>query len=160
MDKNTVLLRDVIIKHHPEFIQQQELSNFCMKYSEMFNIEKLIEHTLSAVGGYEFVDAAGFDFDDFSDSKTVTINRKTLKGEIGSVENKIGALRITAYNPVKDSVDYFFVPANKLDEVRIPCYGKNKHKQRIVFQYNRIYDHYNQFEKYRVHSFTQLAKLT
>ena len=46
MDKNTVLLRDVIIKHHPEFIQQQELSNFCMKYSEMFNIEKLIEHTL------------------------------------------------------------------------------------------------------------------
>ena len=157
MDKNKALMQEVIVKHHPEFKNRPELSSYGLEYSEMFNIERLIEETLAAVGKYHFVDGDGYDFTDYSDSKTVTINKNTLKAEISSVENKIGALRITAFNPVSNSVDYFFVPADDLDDVRLPCYGKHHHKKRVVFQYNEQKDHYNQFEKYRLPSFVRMA---
>jgi len=157
MSKNLVLMRDVICIYHPEFRISKDLRAYGMKHPEIFNVERLIEESLAAVGPYEFVDREGYDFTDLSDSKTTTINANTGVGTIGSVETKIGALRITAYNPFKESADYFYVSKRDLKYVKSPCYGNNDHKERIVFTYSKKGDTYNMFEDYRVKSFQELA---
>ena len=157
MSKNLVLMRDVICIYHPEFRISKDLRAYGMKHPEIFNVERLIEESLAAVGPYELVDREGYDFTDLSDSKTTTINANTRIGTISSVETKIGALRITAYNPFKESTDYFYVSKRDLKYVKSPCYGNNDHKERIVFTYSKKGDTYNMFEDYRVKSFQELA---
>ena len=117
MDKNKILMRDVICIYHPEFIAST----------------------------------------DFSDSKTTPINANTRIGTISSVETKIGALRITAYNPFKESADYFYVSKRDMKYVKSPCYGNNDHKERILFSYSKKGDAYGMFEEYRVKTFGDLA---
>jgi hypothetical protein len=124
---------------------------------DRFNIERLIEETLAAVGPYQFVDEEGYDFTDLSDSKTTTINANTRVGTVSSVETKIGALRITAYNPFKDAADFFYVSRHDLKYVKSPCYGVNYHKERILFTYSSKGDTYGMFEDYRVGTFRELA---
>jgi hypothetical protein len=150
-------MRDVICIYHPEFRVSKDLRAYGMKHPEIFNVERLIEESLAAVGPYELVDREGYDFTDLSDSKTTTINANTRIGTISSVETKIGALRITAYNPFKESTDYFYVSKRDLKYVKSPCYGNNDHKERIVFTYSKKGDTYNMFEDYRVKSFQELA---
>jgi hypothetical protein len=158
MNKNQVLMRDVICLYHPEFVKSADLRRYGLKHSEIFNIERLVEESLAAIGPYDFVDSEGYDFSDFSDSKTTTVNISTGKGTIGSIETKIGALRITAFNPIKEATDFFFVPASHVPIVKTACYGVNSHKERIQFAYSKKYqDHYGYFEKYRVANFEELA---
>ena len=158
MSKSLVLMRDVICIYHPEFRVSKDLRAYGMKHSDIFNIERLIEESLAAVGPYEFVDEEGYDFTDLSDSKTTTINANTRTGTIGSVETKIGALRITAYNPFKQSADYFYVSKRNVKYVKSPCYGNSDHKERILFKWSEKGDTYNMFEDYRVKSFEDLAR--
>jgi hypothetical protein len=162
MSKNLVLMRDVICIYHPEFRASKDLRRYGMKHPDIFNVERLIEESLAAVGGYDFVDEAGRDFNDRgnSDSKTTTVipdgNSKTAV--INSVENKIGSLRVTIYNPFKESLDFMYIPRNKVQILKEPCYGKggvNKEKLRI--RWNQAKDYYNSFEDYRVKSFQELA---
>jgi hypothetical protein len=129
-----------------------------MEAPDIFNIERLIEESLAAVGPYKFVDQEGYDFSDLSDSKTTTVNANTRVATISNVETKIGALRITAYNPFKESVDYFYVSKRDMKYVKSPCYGVNDHNERIKFTYSSRSDAYGMFEDYRVKSFTELAK--
>jgi hypothetical protein len=150
-------MRDVICIYHPEFRASRDLRAYGMKHCDIFNIERLIEESLAAVGPYEFVDEEGYDFTDLSDSKTTTVNANTRVAEIGSVETKIGALRITAYNPFKGSADYFYVSKRDMKYVKSPCYGNNNHKERIKFTYSKRGDAYGMFEDYRVKSFEELA---
>ena len=157
MSKELVLMRDIICLYHPAFTKSADLRSYGMSQPHIFNVERLIEESLAAIGPYEFVDEEGYDFTDYSDSKTTSINKNTRAGNIGSVETKIGALRITCYNPHKDTADYFFVPKNKMHKVRQPCYGVNSHKERILFTWNHRHDHYNSFDDYRVGSFKELA---
>ena len=157
MDKNEILMRDVICIYHPEFIASRDLQKYGMKHPNIFNVERLIEESLASLGPYSFVDREGYDFTDFSDSKTTTINANTRRGTISSVETKIGALRITAYNPFKDAVDFFYVSKRDLKYVKSPCYGKNDHKERILFSYSKKGDAYGMFEDYRVKTFEDLA---
>jgi hypothetical protein len=133
-------------------------SNIALKHPEIYNIERLTELALAKLGGYKFVDEEGYDFTDFSDCKTTSTNAKTNKLEIGSIETKIGALRIICYNYVKQDLDYFYVPSDKVQQVKSPCYGNNSHKQRIQASYNVAGDHYNKFEQYRVADFVTLAQ--
>ena len=56
MSKNLVLMRDVICIYHPEFRISKDLRAYGMKHPEIFNVERLIEESLAAVGPYEFVD--------------------------------------------------------------------------------------------------------
>jgi hypothetical protein len=158
MSKSLVLMRDVICIYHPEFRASRDLRAYGMKHSSIFNIERLVEESLAAVGPYEFVDQEGYDFTDLSDSKTTTINANTRVGTISSVETKIGALRITAYNPFKESADYFYVSKRDMKYVKSPCYGNNDHKERILFKYSTKGDAYGMFEDYRVKSFEELAR--
>lgn len=157
MSKHLTLMRDVICIHHPEFAASQDLRRYGLKHPDIFNIERLIEESLAAVGPYRFVDEEGYDFSDYSDSKTTTININTRVGTISSVETKIGALRITAYNPFKQQPDYFFVSKRDMKYVKSPCYGNNSHKERILFTYSTKGDAYGIFEDYRVKSFEELA---
>jgi hypothetical protein len=149
-------MRDVICIYHPEFRANATLRKYGMKHPDIFDIAKLVEQSLSAVGPYAFVDEEGYDFSDYSDSKTVSINARSRKAEINSVETKIGALRITAYNPFKDSVDYFYVPKSRMTYVKMPCYGTNSHKERIVFSYCKGSD-YGYMEEFRQQDFVGLA---
>ena len=157
MSKSLVLMRDVICVYHPSFNSSPDLQKFGLEMPERFNIERLIEETLAAVGPYRYVDEEGYDFTDYSDSKTTTINANTRVGTIGSVETKIGALRITAYNPFKDAADFFYVSKRDLKYVKSPCYGVNDHKERILFTYTAKGDTYNTFDDYRVKNFRELA---
>ena len=151
-------MRDVICIYHPRFRNSPDIKRFGLECPEHFNIERLIEESLAAVGPYRFVDEDGYDFSDLSDSKTTTINANTRVATISNVETKIGALRITAYNPFKESVDYFYVSKRDLKYVKSPCYGVHDHKERIKFTYSSRGDAYGMFEDYRVKSFTDLAK--
>ena len=158
MSKSLVLMRDVICVYHPSFNSSRDLQKFGLEMPERFNIERLIEETLAALGPYRYVDEEGYDFTDYSDSKTTTINANTRVGTVGSVETKIGALRITAYNPFKESADYFYVSKRDMKYVKSPCYGNNDHKERILFKYSTKSDAYGMFEDYRVKSFEELAQ--
>ena len=150
-------MRDVICMYHPSFKSSPDLQKFGLEMPERFNIEHLIEETLAAIGPYQFVDEEGYDFTDLSDSKTTTINANTRVGTVSSVETKIGALRITAYNPFKDAADFFYVSKRDLQYVKSPCYGVNSHKERILFTYSTKGDTYGMFEDYRVETFGELA---
>ena len=106
MSKNLVFMRDIVCKHHPAFKRSADLRHYGIKHNDIFNIERLIEESLAAVGGYDFVDEEGYDFNDiqYSDSKTVSVvnnggAKQTKVIIISSVENKIGSLRVTIYNP-------------------------------------------------------------
>lgn len=155
MCKRTVFLEKILLVHVPHVLPSKKIA---LKNPEAYNIEHLTEVALAELGGYKFVDEEGYDFTDFSDCKTTSTNSKTNIVTINSIENKIGALRIICYNHNKQDLDYFFVPANKLHLVALPCYGKNSHKQRIRAKYNVAGDHYNQFEQYRVTDFVTLAQ--
>lgn len=157
MSKSLVLMRDVICIYHPEFRVSKDLRAYGMKHSDIFNIGRLIEESMAAVGPYDFVDQVGYDFSDLSDSKTTTINANTRIGTVGSVETKIGALRIVAYNPFKEIADYFYVSKSDVRYVKSPCYGNNDHKERILFKYSTKSDAYGMFEDYRVKTFDDLA---
>lgn len=157
--KNYLFMRDIILRFHPDFEGTSYERNRDLKKAQHFNIPSLIEQSLAAVGGYDFIDAEGYDFSDYSDSKTVSINPTTGRATIGSVENKIGALRVIVYNPIKNGIDYFFVPADEVAYCKGPCYGKTDHKERIRFSYSKVAeDSYGWFEDYRVDSFEELAK--
>ena len=162
LGKNHALLREVISQHHPDFIDSVDLKRFAEQFPDMFDVPKLIEHTLAHVGGYDFVDEGGRDFNDpwNSDSKTATViqDGRSLTAVISSVENKIGSLRITVYNPFAGRVDYFYIPKRWVDRAKERCYGKSSYKEKLRIRYNQRGDHYNWFEDFRVDNFETLAR--
>lgn len=159
MCKGRIFLEQILFQYLPDMFPTKTSQQMALSYPKGYNIEHLVEIAMSKVGGYQFVDAEGYDFDDFSDSKTTTVNTNTKTMTISSVETKIGALRICCYNPHNESIDFFFVPASRLDDVRLSCYGKDCHKQRILARYNEPGNHYNQFEEFRVPDFKTLAMI-
>ena len=158
MSKNLVLMRDVISIYHPEFRASKDLRAYGVKHPDIFNVERLIEESLAAVGPYEFVDESGYDFTDYSDSKTTTVAEYDNIMAIGSVESKIGALRITIYNPHKQALDYMYMPYRAWQRFKECSYGKSEHKERLRVRWNASHDHYNSFEDFRVRSFEDLAQ--
>jgi len=167
MSKHTVFMEQIVCKYHPEFKASKDLQMYGIKHAEIFNIERLIEESLASVGGYDFVDEDGRDFNCAynSDSKTVSVvnNGGTSQSKviiIQSVENKIGSLRVTIYNPFNNSVDFMYIPkkgVQSLMENSGTQGNENKIKQRIRTSWNEQRDDYNKLEQYRVASFKELA---
>lgn len=168
MNKEYALMRDVITQYHPNFIKSKDLRRFGLSRPEMFNVERLVEESLAAVGGYNFVDEYGRDFDDpcNSDSKTVTvccnsIKRSNYAFRISNVDTKIGSLRVTIYNPIKERVDFMYLPKAAVQEFKERDGTKSREsgaKERIRTNWNQQWDHYNKLDYYRVNSFVELAK--
>lgn len=166
--KCTTFLKEIVFKHLLGFVGDQTIQNSQLRIAALYptsiGIENLIEHSLAQVGSYEFVNEKYRDFndEDNSDSKTGSVNVKTKKVEISSIENKIGALRISVFNPFTQSVDYFFIPYDDWkNTLAVNCYGVNKTgKLRLVMQWNEERDSYNKFDPWRLTTFQELAKMT
>ena len=158
MTKHELMMKEIVCKYHPDFMNNKGMKKFAMENSRLFDIERLVELTLAHTGGLEFVDAAGYDYDDMSDSKTTSVNTITNTVEVMGVENKIGALRICIYNPKISRIYYMFIPAADVPSVRRRCFGVNDHKQRLRFKWSGQYtDHYNSFEQYRISDFVTMS---
>ena len=160
MSKQRTFLRDVIIPTLPDLFPTEDSKSYALANPHIYNVEHLVELCLAKVGGYDFVDAEGYDFTDYSDSKTATVNEKTLVATVASVETKIGSLRICVYNPIADRIDFFYMTNREMYNYAVDCYGKQSHKQRLLMRWNAGRDDYNQFERFRVASFEELANET
>ena len=168
MSKSLVLMRDVITIYHPEFRKSRDLRSYGMKHPDIFNVERLIEESLAAVGPYKFIDGDHCDFTDGSDSKTASIRvnpsspgRNTHIGEIAGVETagggrKEGALRCTIYNPHKDELRFYFLPKRMWSNhiTLHPTSGVGK----VMYTYNRVHDDIIKFQGYECGSFEDLAR--
>ena len=164
MSKNLILMRDVICEYHPEFRKSKDLQAYGIKHADIFNVERLIEESLAAVGGYDFVDEAGRDFNDKwnSDSKTTTVipDGKSKTAVIGGIENKIGSLRVTIYNPFKERLDFMYIPRHSVQRLKEPCYGKGGvNKEKLRMRWNTANDHYNGFDMFLTKDFKELATI-
>ena len=155
--KARALLRDDIIPHHPFFKDASDAQKAAALADPLsFNVEHMVEEVLAILGKYDFVDAEGYDFTDYSDSKTAILDKRS-QCFVGGVESKIGAIRLTVYLPQQDRLDYFFIPKQSLDLLKRANYGVNEHKQRLRLNYNPTQDHWNMYEPYRLFSLEALA---
>lgn len=174
MSKNLVLMRDLICKYHPEFSKTPALKRYGLKHSDIFNVERLAEECLAAVGGYTFTNGEHADFDDVTnqlggtDCKTASIGINPMregsachKGAIHGVVTaaggfKAGALRCIIYNPIKDRLDYYFLPYSVWTDMiyyhNVQGYGM------IQFTYNSVHDDIVKLSGWECDSFEQLAK--
>jgi len=165
MSKHLVLMQEIVCNHHPEFLASKDLTRYGLKHPEIFNIERLVEESLAHRGYYEFVDKDGYDFTDYSDSKTATVvnnggQKQTKVVIIQNVENKIGALRTTVFNPYNNSVAYFYIPKQDVRLLKENSGTQGSaytQKERIRTSWNSSRDDYNKLEYYRVNTFLDLA---
>lgn len=158
-NKNLMLLKDVILPHHPVFSKVPSIvQDAALQDPEFYNCERGVEVSMAAAsnGMYTFVDAAGYDNSDYSDTKTASVNLKTGLVEIIGTETKIGALRIVIYNAIANKLDYMFIPNQSLRVTEEPYYGKGS-SHRLRMKYNEYLDRYNRFDHFRVASFKDLA---
>ena len=168
MNKDIKFLTEIVFKYHPQFKDDLSIQQKAMINPRMFNVEYLIEESLAEVGGYNFVDAHGFDFDDefLSDSKTVTVVNNGGKSQskvmiISNVQTKIGSLRVTIYNPYSDQIDFMYIPQRDVRLLKENDGAQSRvsgPKERIRGTWNEKSDHYNKLETFRVTSFELLAK--
>lgn len=139
-----------------------------IEYARSYDVEYLTEIAMAEVGGYDYVDADGYDFSDYSDSKTATVvhNGVTVYGSprqvviIPNVDTKIGALRIVVYNPYTENTDFFFIPAQELCYLMENDGNKSREsgpKMRIRTTWS-IKNGYNGWNQYQQSSFVALAK--
>lgn len=159
MSKTELFMENIISKYHPVFVNSKELNYTGLKHAAYFNVELLIEETMAAVGGYNFVNGVGYDFDDkdWSDAKTTSVTECDRQVQIKGVETKIGSLRVVVYNPIAQHIAYFYVPTVDVNILKRQYSKKNSYSEIIKFYYTKKND-YGKFEKYRLNDFVQLAK--
>jgi hypothetical protein len=167
MNKNLVIMRDVICVHHPRFKSSRDLKQYGLQHPEIFNVERLVEESMAAVGSYAFIDAAHADFSDGSDSKTSSIGSNPLRvgqnsyrGEISNVETagggqKQGALRCVIYNPHRDCLMYYFVPKPVWRDL-ITIHPSTQ-IGKIMYSYNRAGDYIARFDGLQCSDFEELC---
>jgi hypothetical protein len=157
MCKHQVFFEQIIFKYHPEY-QSNAIRKWVRKNPTHFNIERLIEETLACIGGYNFIDAAGKDFNDVdqSDAKTATIRTTDRQFTIASVENKVGSLRIVLYNEITAGVEFLYIPKGYVPQLSERC-GSGSQKYKIRGTWNQDKDHFNKLHGFRVATFEELA---
>jgi len=170
MNKETLLMEQIIVKFHPQFKESTQLQDLGLLRPEIFNVEMLVEECLAACGPYELSRGCHQDFSDGSDCKTASIRREpnkpgtaSHKGEISGVQTsagvvKLGALRCVVYNPCENNLLYFYLPkefwTQNID--RHPTTGMG----RIFFTYNRNTMVVPKLIAYQVNNFEELAQTT
>tara|TARA_B110000503_G_scaffold48925_1_gene79429 strand:+ start:2206 stop:2793 length:588 start_codon:yes stop_codon:yes gene_type:complete len=178
MTKTTKLLEEVVFKYHPQIKNKKDIKAMLIKNPDWVNIERLAEETCAAVGGYNFVDGNGYDFDDGealgcanSEFKTASVWPRPVNGkgssyklEISNVcrtgpfgSEKSGTLRVVLYNPISDTVKYYFIPkAYWSNMITIhPTSGVGK----VIASWNSKTDTCNKLDKFEVKNFKVLALL-
>lgn len=177
--KTKTLLRDVIFKYHPEVKDNDTVKEFLSKHTDWVNIERMVEETMAAVGGYNFVDGEGYDFDDGealgcanSECKTASIypnpipkgNCNSYKLEISNVSKggpfggeKNGTLRVVLFNPITDSTHYYYIPKRYWKDMIV--YHPTTQIGKIAATWNSVTGSINKLDKFEVKNFKVLAQL-
>lgn len=164
MSKAYCLMRDVIKNFHPDFIDNQELSLFGLLRPELFNVERLVEESLAAVGGYILIDGEHQDFCDGSDSKTSSFspNPSSANSHSGSIKNvrtaggnlKAGPLRVLIYNPLELKTHFYFLPRSFWPLLVSKGYGG---LGIINYSYNLRSQDIPRFRNFQCNTFEKLA---
>ena len=177
--KTKTLLRDVVFKYHPEVKDDEKVKEFLSNHNDWVNIERMVEETMAAVGGYNFVDGEGYDFDDGealgcanSECKTASIypkpipsgNCNSYKLEISNVsrcgpqgKDKSGTLRVVLFNPITDTTHYYYIPKAQWENMIV--YHPTSKVGKIVAQWNSVTNSINKLDKFEVKNFEVLAQL-
>lgn len=172
MSKAQMLLKEIIFVHHPDFVGQAHTQKIVYAGADWVNTERLIEHTMAHVGGYNFIDGDHEDFDDGTDSKTASVRlnpvpKGSQQGHILEISGigrggaggslKKGALRVVLYNPVAQRLDYFFIP--KAAWAGMLKYHPTSGIAKIVATWNSKTDTCNKLDPFKVSSFEELARM-
>lgn len=175
--KTSAILQEIVFKHHPAFKNNSASRLLFETLHEVVNVERLVEQTMAHVGGYNFVDGHGYDFDDGealgcpnSECKTASIwpnpipkgNRNSYKLEVSNVcrtgpqgGEKCGALRIVLYNSVNHTLHYYFIP--KLYWQNMITIHPTSGIGKIVATWNSVTNTCNKLDPFEVDSFESLA---
>ena len=104
------------------------------------------------------VDIPGMDFDDGSDLKSCTLSFKkngggihALTGNIQSLKNKTGDIRIILWNDMNKVIEYYFIPNNDIKNLM--------HKTGIRFSASRYTGIIEKFVQYRLDTFDDLVRI-
>ena len=102
--KNRLLLEKIAFNYLPDMFPTDASRRLALRFPNAYNVEHLVELALAEVGGYNWLDEEGYDFDDenASDSKTCTLREYDKALCISKIENKIGSFRMVIYNEFKD----------------------------------------------------------
>ena len=161
--KNCAILENIAFKFLPDMFPTAASRKLALKYPNAYNVEHLVELALAEVGGYNWVDEEGYDFDDenYSDSKTCTLRCYDHQLGLTKIENKIGSFRMVVYNEFKDDLDFIYLTSEGRELWTESGYLRKKPwEQRIRTRYNPNKDSYNKLEPYRVNNFVELAKMS
>lgn len=163
--KNRKILQEIISVHNTDH------SDCLTKDPRSYNVPFLLEQTMAMVGGYEFVDAAHFDFSDGTECKSASVqaNAQIKNGNETSIHSvritntisgagieKSGDLRVVLYNNVTDSLEYFFIPQR--DIFQLSTIDISNKVGNIHASYNSKTGLIPKLEKYRMPDFVSLCK--
>lgn len=151
--KTQLLLEEIVLEHHPIY-QDAALRQAVLTNPNHYNAEHLVEETMSIIGGYQYINANGFDFSDGSDCKTATLSSHDNTATITSIAAKIGDLRVVLHNQYYDRLDYYFMSRAGWETVRE--WGA-AHENELRARYNKDLDVIPRWDKWRVGSFKELC---
>mgnify|MGYP001266982307 CR=1 FL=1 len=150
IEKDQAFLREVLFEALPDIFHSEEIRTRALAHPKVYNIPYLVEIAMEKYGHYNYVDEAGYDFDDYSDCRTMSIKCVDDRGRdrystSSDVTNKIGALRICLFNPYKpigEQISFFFIPKSGYNyslsfcwnESKVEEYGKKCHNQVESFE--------------------------
>ena len=150
IEKDRALLNEVIFDALPELFPTEEDRKRALVEPKIYNVTYLIEKAMERLGDYSYVDEEGYDFDDYSDSKTLTlalVGTDYSPSAVCQVKAKIGPMRICLFNRWKskgNQIDFFFFP-------------KSAYNRSINFTYNISNNNYGKKHKYKVPDFLTLC---
>jgi hypothetical protein len=159
-------MRDIVTVYNPDYSSRSRRQH-ALKNSSHFNVEHLVEITMARVGRMKFVDESLYDFTDWSDCKTGSIEpvsynqTNSFQGSVSNImtssgQVKIGDLRCVIYNPHTDELRYFFLPKSVWDPGLREFGASNQ--RRLRFRWNSLTDDIRKWRDYECGSFEQLAK--
>ena len=150
IEKDRALLNEVLFDALPELFPTEEDRRRALVEPKIYNITYLVEKAMERYGDYKYVDEEGYDFDDYSDSKTLTlalVGKDYSPSAVCQVKAKIGPMRICLFNKWKNKgrqIDFFFFP-------------KSAYNRSINFTYNVSNNSYGKKHKYKVPDFITLC---
>ena len=154
IEKDQAFLREVLFEALPDIFNNESIRTRALAHPKVYNIPYLVEIALAKYGNYNYVDEEGYDFDDYSDSRSMSIacvdaNGRDRYSTSSDVSKKWGALRICLFNPFKpigEQISFFFVP-------------KSDYNKSISFNWNDSkVEEYGERCNNQVESFEILAK--
>jgi hypothetical protein len=166
--KEHLILTEIIFKYHPLFVNNIELQTFALENQDVFRIERLVEHTMAYVGGYNFINGAHCDFDDGSECKTASVRPSPNKPsttsytlEISNVVSsggcaKTGPIRVVLYNPHTYNLKYYYLPAAAIYDIGVNIHPTTN-MGRLFATWNSLTGICNKLDYYEVDNFTTLA---